>query len=162
MTKLLLKSLYRRMPPMELRKFSFNWMLLRDVVSSSERSRGAYIQQISTLCVLIPWHTDQINACVPASRSCLCVADLLSSFYVPNTLLGSRNIIMLNKAAMVFCPQRTSKTTRAEELTAVTAAADVLLFCGVDGAGRRGFRPWVQAVCGQEHGVGLEECVGCP
>ena len=52
---------------------------------------------------------------------------------MPDTLLGSRNIIMLNKAGMVFCPQRTSKTTRAEELTAVTAAADVLviLWCGV-------------------------------
>ena len=35
---------------MELRKFSFNWMLLRDVVSSSERSRGAYIADKHPLC----------------------------------------------------------------------------------------------------------------
>lgn len=34
MTKLLLKSLYRRMLPMELRKFFFNWVLLRNAFSA--------------------------------------------------------------------------------------------------------------------------------
>lgn len=49
MTKLLLKSLYRRMLPMELRKFFFNWVLLRNTFCAVLREALACGQRCTYL-----------------------------------------------------------------------------------------------------------------
>lgn len=80
MTKWLLKSSYRRMLPMELRKFFFNWVLLRNVFCAvreqhSQIHRDACVPQISAFSVLVPGHTDVL----PASYSPAVLAGLLNS-----------------------------------------------------------------------------------
>lgn len=54
MTKLLLKSLYRRMLPMELRKFFFNWVLLRNTFCAVMREALAFEQRCTYLTDMRP------------------------------------------------------------------------------------------------------------
>lgn len=110
MTKLLLKSLYRRMLPMELRKFFFNWVLLRNTFCAVMREALAFEQRCTYLTDMRPLrvcpHSRGGGAALHAGPTFTPLLGLFSgAVSVGRTLLCTRKVMVVGKTAVHFCPQ---------------------------------------------------------